>query len=67
MGKTMTDRFRAGQTVRLNGALSRRFAAGGEYKIVRPLPDTAGERQYRIKSMREPHERVVNESDLEVA
>jgi hypothetical protein len=43
---------------------SLRSAADGEFKIVRSLPDDGGETQYRIKSVREPHERVVKESDL---
>jgi hypothetical protein len=51
------------------GALSRglpyKSAADGDYRIVRQLPDNGGEQQYRIKSVREPHERVVKESDLE--
>jgi hypothetical protein len=54
-----------GQTVRLCGGLPYRSAAEGEYKIVRQLPDSGGELQYRIKSVREPHERVVKEGDLE--
>jgi hypothetical protein len=62
----MTSRFRSGQTVRLVRNLSR-AAADGEFKIVRPLPDDGGETQYRIKSVREPHDRVVKESDLQVA
>jgi len=41
-----------------------RAAADAEFKVVRPLPDDGGETQYRIKSVREPHERVVKESDL---
>ena len=61
----MSHQFRSGQTVRLNRSLSNRSAATGDYKIVRPLPDNGGELQYRIKSEREPHERVVKESDLE--
>jgi hypothetical protein len=60
----MTTPFRSGQTVRLSRALLHK-TAGGEYKIVRLLPDDGGEHQYRIKSVREPHERVVKESDLE--
>jgi hypothetical protein len=59
----MKHQFCAGQTVRLVRS-SLRTAADGEFKVVRPLPDDGGERQYRIKSMREPHERVVKESDL---
>lgn len=61
----MTSQFRSGQTVRLSRGLAYRSAADGEYKIVRPLPENGGEQQYRIKSLREPHERVVKESDLE--
>jgi hypothetical protein len=61
----MSHQFRSGQTVRLCRGLLHRSAAGGDYKIVRQLPDSGGELQYRIKSVREPHERVANESDLE--
>jgi len=62
----MTPQFRSGQTVRLSrGGLPYKSAADGDYKIVRQLPDNGGEQQYRIKSVREPHERVVKESDLE--
>jgi hypothetical protein len=46
---------------------SLRSAADGEFKVVRPLPDDGGETQYRIKSAREPHDRVVKESDLQTA
>jgi hypothetical protein len=59
----MMHQFRAGQTVRLVRS-PLRAAAEGEFKVVRPLPDDGGETQYRIKSVREPHERVVKESDL---
>jgi hypothetical protein len=65
IGVDMTYRFHAGQSVHLKRSLSNRSAALGAYKIVRLLPDTGGELQYRIKSLREPHERVVNESELE--
>jgi hypothetical protein len=59
----MKHQFRAGQTVRLlRNPL--RSAAAGEFKVVRTLPDDGGETQYRVKSVREPHERVVKESDL---
>ena len=63
----MSNRFQTGQTVRLVRNLSLRGAAEGEFKIVRALPDDGGETQYRIKSAREPHDRVVKESDLQVA
>jgi hypothetical protein len=69
MGADMTQEFKSGQTVHLRRSLIHRAAADGDYKIVRRLPDTdgGGELQYRIKSVREPHERVVKESDLEKA
>ena len=51
--------------VRLSRGLPYKSAADGQYKIVRLLPENGGEPQYRIKSEREPHERVVKESDLE--
>jgi len=59
----MSAQFRAGQTVRLMRSWQR-AAEDGEFRVVRPLPDDGGEPQYRIKSAREPHERVVKESDL---
>jgi hypothetical protein len=43
----------------------RRSAAAGDYKVLRELPESGGEVQYRIKSGREAHERIVNESELE--
>ena len=63
----MTPRFHCGQTVRLSRGLPYRSAADGEYKVIRRLPDNDGELQYRVKSVREPHERVVRESELEKA
>jgi hypothetical protein len=63
----MAHQFRSGQAVRLRRGLLYRSAANGDYKVIRPLPDGGGELQYRIKSLREPHERVVNESDIEKA
>ena len=63
----MTSKFRTGQLVRLSRSSYTLSAADGDYKIVRSLPDGGGETQYRIKSMREPHERVVTESELEKA
>ena len=61
----MTHRFRTGQAVRLRFSIRTRSAAGGDYTVLRELPENGGETQYRIKSGREAHERVVNESDLE--
>jgi hypothetical protein len=67
-GGNMQHRFRSGQAVRLcRNHRYRATANDGDYEIVRQLPDERGELQYRIKSVREPHERVVKESDLEAA
>ena len=40
-------------------------AAKGAYKIVRLLPSEGDDREYRIKSPSEPHERVAKESQLD--
>jgi hypothetical protein len=37
---------------------------GGAYVITKSLPERDGEFEYRIKSVNEPHERVVRESQL---
>ncbi len=62
---TTYHRFRVGQKVLLSRAYPLRMATGATYEIVRQLPDSAGEFHYRIKSTREPHERVAKESELE--
>jgi hypothetical protein len=63
----MTHQFHSGQSVRVRTGMFNRSAAGGDYKVLRELPERAGELQYRVKSAREAYERVVNESDLEAA
>jgi hypothetical protein len=65
IGEGMTHKFRPGQTVRLCRGLASRSAPGGDFKVVRQLPNGDGEPQYRIKSVREPCERVAKESDIE--
>ena len=60
-------RFRTGQKVHYTRGYPYRNSADGPYEVVRQLPDSEGEFHYRIKSVREPHERVVKESDLEKA
>jgi hypothetical protein len=57
--------FRAGQTVRLVHGYPHRNAAEGAYEVIRQLPFGEGDYQYRIKSRREQHERVVKERELE--
>jgi hypothetical protein len=38
---------------------------GGAYVVTKRLPERNGEFEYQIKSVNEPHERVVRESQLE--
>jgi hypothetical protein len=59
----MTHKFKVGETVFLRSAASRN-APSGAYEVTKQLPGTGGEREYRIKSANEPHERVVRESEL---
>jgi hypothetical protein len=40
------------------------YGRGGVYKITQLLPPEGDDRQYRIKSAEEPHERVAKESQL---
>jgi len=64
----MKHPFRIGQRVQLSRSVQNRNAASGSYEIVRELPASDdGERQYRLKSESEAHERVAKESELEQA
>jgi hypothetical protein len=61
----MRERFRAGQLVRLCRS-HYRTNSPGEYKILHALPsERGGELEYRVKSLLEPYERVVKESEIE--
>jgi hypothetical protein len=57
-------KFHIGEIVQLPPSILRR-ASGGVYEVTKRLPESAGEYEYRIKSINEPHERVVRESELE--
>jgi hypothetical protein len=59
----MTHKFKVGEAVILHAATSRNVP-GGVYQVTMRLPGTGVEREYRIKSANEPHERVVRESEL---
>jgi hypothetical protein len=63
----MIHRFHPGQSVRFRSEYASRNAASGSYEVKRQLPYGDGEYHYRIKSAREQHERVANESELEQA
>jgi hypothetical protein len=54
-------KFKIGQTVFYS---SGPYGRGGVYKVMQLLPPTGDDRQYRIKSAVEPHERVAKESEL---
>jgi len=60
-------KFHIGEIVEL-APLVTRSAPRGTYVVTKPLPEcAAGEYEYRIKSIQEPHERVVRESELSKA
>jgi len=60
-------RFAVGNMVRLNRAFPLRNALPGAYEVLAQLPERDGEFQYRIKSDREPYQRIVKEDELEPA
>jgi hypothetical protein len=58
-------KFKVGQTVRYTSGPYGRGSDGGVYQVTKLLPPEGDDRQYRIKSVNEPHERVVKESQLD--
>jgi hypothetical protein len=62
----MSDhKFTAGQTVQFSPGWPRDNATGGQYTIVRLYPKVGNTPQYRIKSKRDGHERMVPEDQLD--
>ena len=61
-----THRFRIGQVVFLTPSRERNIP-GGAYIITKKLPERDVEPEYRIKSVNEPYERVVSESQVRLA
>ena len=61
-----SQQFHVGQTVYLRPSLAR-DAAAGAYEIRAVLREEGGGPRYRIKSLIEPHERVVSEQELSEA
>jgi hypothetical protein len=57
-------KFKIGQSVHFAAGLQHAANARGYYEIVRLLPSDRVENQYRIKSSKDGHERVVRESEL---
>ena len=60
----MPHKFRVGQSVQLVQGRRYMTTSASGYKVVRQLPESGGERSYRIKSVHETFERVVIESEL---
>jgi hypothetical protein len=58
-------KFKVGQSVSFTSGRFGRGAVNEIYKITQLLPPEGDDNQYRIKSASEPHERVVNESQLD--
>jgi hypothetical protein len=54
-------KFKIGQTVYVERSL---IVPAGAYVVTKRLPERDGELEYRIKSVNEPHERAVLESQL---
>jgi hypothetical protein len=57
-------KFKVGQSVNYTSGPFGRGGSSGTYKVTHLLPPEGDDRQYRIKSANEPHERVVKESQL---
>jgi len=57
-----SHKFKIGDIVAIRPAISW-FVPSGVLEVIKQLPGN-GERQYRIKSANEPHERVARESEL---
>jgi hypothetical protein len=62
-GFPMAYKFCVGETVTLERSANRNVPGGAD-EVVKQLPDTGREREYRIKSVAEPYERVALESEL---
>jgi hypothetical protein len=56
-----THKFHIGQTVFVSPSVN---IPGGAYVVTKRLPERNGEFEYRVKSVNEPHERVVRESEM---
>ena len=63
-----TYRFHIGQVVFLKPSRDLNIPGGAyAYVITKKLPVRDGEPEYRVKSVNEPHERVVRESQVRLA
>ena len=60
-------KFRVGDSVRLSRGRFADRSGGGTYQVVRLLPETEGEFQYRIKAPGIDAERMVREGEIQRA
>jgi len=65
--ESFSHRFAIGKMVQLSKGVPLRNAVAGPYEVLSQLPEREGEFQYRIKSAREPYQRIMKEGDLELA
>jgi hypothetical protein len=63
----MPPKFKVGDAVILRPSRLSTVVSGDIYEVTKVLPDHGGEREYRVKSANEPHERAARESELEPA
>jgi hypothetical protein len=56
--------FAVGQTIEFNPGKFDGTGGHGTYTVVRLLPNDGSDREYRVKNVRDGHERVVRESQL---
>jgi hypothetical protein len=59
-----SHKFKLGQLVSIIVSRRQGAAPGGRFEIVRLLPESAGNNQYRVRSKNDGHERVVTETEL---
>jgi hypothetical protein len=58
-------KYKVGQTVHFSGGMKYTPNVRGAYKVTRLLPSETDDRQYRIQNLKDGHERVVRESEIE--
>lgn len=63
----VNHRFAVGSMVHLNRISPLRNAVPGPYEVLARLPERDGEFQYRIKSEREPYQRIMKQDELDLA
>ncbi len=60
----LLHKFAVGQSVEFVPGRFDGSAPSGTYTVVRLLPNDGSDREYRVKNVRDGHERVVRESQL---